>query len=693
MGDLPPLIFRARQWLAVVTWLGIIGMWWLSRRLFDERTALLAAVFIGLDPFHLALSRVLHLDALLTTFMSLSVLSMLVYLRGGHRFRYLVLSALAAGLAMANKSPALFLGPWFGLVLLGSVRFTTRDPWHTALRSVLRTFVPWGIIALGVVALLWPVLWTDPMGALGQVFGQALSYADQPHGHSNFFWGQVRPDPGPAFYPVAWAFRTTPWVMLGLLLLPLGWRSQGRCSLPRSLAMIFGGFILFYGALMVLGAKKFDRYLLPVFPFVDLLAAMGWAELLRRWLSMAEGRWQRWLPSLLALVLVTAQFVMLWPTRPYYFSYYNPLLGGGRAAQRVLLVGWGEGLEKAAAYLNAKPGAEHFDVSTEHRHQFAPLFRGRTSGAKRLDVPHGDYYVLYVNTIQRWRVPKLLEPLYGREKPDEVISVDGIDYVWIYGNIPLREALAYIDSRANPATDAILLDTRSAATRQYAGPLSVVTVDGSADETPITLALAKATEGRQRIWYITFPEAIGDVQGIIHKHLETQADLVERASFPGLIVEGFNLHSDAEFTSPTPIVHCDVRLGDHIRLLGYDLPERELSKAQSLAVTLYWQTTAPVETSYTGFTHLVGPDGQIWGQHDSIPLGGARPTTTWLPGEVIVDRYETPLSVGAPAGDYTLAVGLYDLETMKRLPVMDATGRRLSDDRILIERLELSPDA
>jgi hypothetical protein len=98
-----------------------------------------------------------------------------------------------------------------------------------------------------------------------------------------------------------------------------------------------------------------------------------------------------------------------------------------------------------------------------------------------------------------------------------------------------------------------------------------------------------------------------------------------------------------------------------------------------------------VETSYTSFSHLLGPDGQIWGQHDGLPLGGARPTTTWLPGEVIVDRYELPLLPAAPAGEYSLVVGFYDLLTMDRLPLQDAQGRWMSDDRVLIERLSLQP--
>jgi uncharacterized membrane protein len=53
-------------------------MWWSCRCLLGERTALLGVIFIGLDPFYLALSQVLHVDALLATFMGLSVLSLLV---------------------------------------------------------------------------------------------------------------------------------------------------------------------------------------------------------------------------------------------------------------------------------------------------------------------------------------------------------------------------------------------------------------------------------------------------------------------------------------------------------------------------------------------------------------------------------------------------------------------------------------
>ena len=60
-------------------------------------------------------------------------------------------------------------------------------------------------------------------------------------------------------------------------------------------------------------------------------------------------------PALLAAVLSAFAFALIWPARPYYLPYYNPLVGGTKVAPRVLLYGWGEALDRAAAYLNTSP--------------------------------------------------------------------------------------------------------------------------------------------------------------------------------------------------------------------------------------------------------------------------------------------------------------------------------------------------
>ncbi len=91
-------------------------------------------------------------------------------------------------------------------------------------------------------------------------------------------------------------------------------------------------------------------------------------------------------------------------------------------------------------------------------------------------------------------------------------------------------------------------------------------------------------------------------------------------------------------------------------------------------------------TDYTVFVHLLGPDGQVWGQVDRAPGDGQRPTSGWLPGEVLLDRYAVPLEVGAPSGVYRVEVGLYEAATGRRLPVKDANGSPLPDDRVLLDQ-------
>ena len=51
-------------------------------------------------------------------------------------------------------------------------------------------------------------------------------------------------------------------------------------------------------------------------------------------------------------------------------------------------------------------------------------------------------------------------------------------------------------------------------------------------------------------------------------------------------------------------------------------------------------------------------------------------TGQWDPGELILDSVALAIPPDAPPGPYRLAFGLYDSETLERLPVVgDAEGR------------------
>ena len=112
----------------------------------------------------------------------------------------------------------------------------------------------------------------------------------------------------------------------------------------------------------------------------------------------------------------------------------------------------------------------------------------------------------------------------------------------------------------------------------------------------------------------------------------------------------------------------DVTLGDDIRLTGASLPNTAWHPGDIIPLTLLWEPiTTPTERLKV-FVHLVDDAGALVAQNDSEPLAGFAPTTTWKPGEPIVDHYGVALPTDLVPGDHTLLLGMYTLAG-DRLPI------------------------
>jgi len=141
--------------------------------------------------------------------------------------------------------------------------------------------------------------------------------------------------------------------------------------------------------------------------------------------------------------------------------------------------------------------------------------------------------------------------------------------------------------------------------------------------------------------------------------------------------------------APAPDHKLDATFGGAARLLGYSLGAEGAGPGDTLPLILYWQALAPLDGTYTVFSHLLGEHnpathGPLWAGHDSQPDGGHYPTSAWQAGQVILDLHPLVVPDDAPPGVYQIEVGLYDLATMTRLPVTDAAGQRLPNDAVLI---------
>jgi 4-amino-4-deoxy-L-arabinose transferase-like glycosyltransferase len=422
------------------------------RRMLPALAAVLAALLWAADPFVIAYSRVLHVDGLAGSFITLSLLAACVYWFHDRRSHFLILSAISAGLAILSKSPALVLPPLVGLIALAAARDEgrrTNDKHQSIAQAtfVLRlwSFVQplaiWGVLALLTAVALWPALWAGPLRAIEQVRVGVVAEGAEPHMQGNFFLGREDDAPGLLFYPLALALRLTPWTLLGLLLLPIAWRRMRDIAPARRDLTLLALYVIVFVAAMSVFPKKFNRYVEPAFPALDILAAVGLLGI-GDW-GLGIGRrvlFHSPIPNprsliqrLVLLVAAIASLVNVAFWHPYEIAAYNQALGGARAGAYAFLTGWGEGLEQAAGWLNQQPDITGVRVATTQPGALQPYMRDgaqAVAASDRLPERTG-YLVVYVRSTQGLVWPPF-DQFYPAAVPLHVVQIHGVDYAWIY---------------------------------------------------------------------------------------------------------------------------------------------------------------------------------------------------------------------------------------------------------------------
>ncbi len=658
--------------------------------------------------------------------MFLSGLAWLSYLLTGRRKRDLVVSGVVAALTVLTKTPGIFLVPLVGLFSLMEyvVHVVGQPNWHWSDfvrgKNLLRFVAPlviWALIFVVVYVLLWPAMWVSPREVLREVTDISGDYAEQGHSSPVFFNGEIiNGDPGTWFYPITWLWRTTPVVMLGLLLTALAFIVSNVVTKSKNVRFTALSIVLwafFFIVFMNFGAKKFDRYLLPIYMPLDLLAGIGWAAVIV-WLTQSRTKWvARYAAPGVAVLVIAAQGIHTIPTYPYYLTHYNPLMGGAKRAPDVMFLGWGQGLDEAGRYLSEEvytdnPGDQPGVASWYPRGPFSFFYDGETWSNRA--TWEADYSVIYAHQWQRELPSRRMMHHFNSLEPMKTFTIDNIEYASIFD---MREAdlpdytvdfgdqirlvyydtfsgsmhpgqkwdmtiyfqkLAPIDERLNILLRLVNQDGEEIL-RQDGWP------DGEAtDEWPVgemlrdnNYSLEITDEFDPGIYRIEV--AFYDPNTLQHLPV-TSANTGEPLPDPYLL--DYLIIGDLP-QEPVNALKENANLGDQIALLGVDVLDDNgeavnLSRAafhpgDSIDLRLFWRALAYMYTDYTAFVHVIGPDGEIVYQYDQRPMQGFLPTSYWPPNQVITDNYTIEIPADAQPGDYTVRVGLYDLDTMTRLPV------------------------
>jgi len=324
---------------ALLLSLTIALTFYFATELFSTTTGLFASIILMLTPPFIAYGRILGMD-------SISALAFLLVAIVSYRFakskggwKDYVLPTITLGLAFAtryNTILAAFFGP-VAIILFASWKKDYR-------RRLALLLIPIGSVI--VFYIVWPYLWSDPIGGLKTSFGH---------------WGQVREwymgqkdAVLPNSYFLTYFFYCVPVGILALATLGVFSREKFKNKL-FIIALLVLPFINSFVGIKQGGV----RYLLFVFVPLGVLAALGFVYLLK----ILQ---KKYLQVFLIILLLVYGFFNIITHYPYYLDYYNEFIRGskGNYQSKFLQFGWwGEGGKRAADFLNknASQGASVFN--------------------------------------------------------------------------------------------------------------------------------------------------------------------------------------------------------------------------------------------------------------------------------------------------------------------------------------------
>lgn len=447
-GVLPLDVITAMRIIQVVVIaVLLLVVYFLLQKLFDRHLAFAISILVAGEPFFIGHSRVINHEGLLSIFSLTAVIALMIYTQKDQKFRYLLLSGFAAGLANLSKSSAMVLFPLAALILV-------QDSWLDGLKKnfwgKLKTFGIWLFIIVLTYVALWPGMWAAPGKMLYGIYGEGFSYAfrgvslavAEASTTDISTLAEIGQHLGNLF------FRATPILWLGVFFAIVAVFKRDLLErierlLMLNMAVLGFGILLLYS---IAGGRNSLHYFLMIYIALSVIAALGYVAVFH-WLAQKFGWDVAPLSYAGTLVLGAILLGMASTQFPYYYTYYDPLVAR-LMPEKDTTYGYAEGLELAAKYLATKDNAEDLKVISWYaRGPFSYFFPGQVEYIYLVDnvdadfvedLRNTDYLVIYYPQQVRRNMPANLMQAIKPYEPEKIIYWNDSAYVGIYNlhNMP-----------------------------------------------------------------------------------------------------------------------------------------------------------------------------------------------------------------------------------------------------------------
>lgn len=266
------------------------------------------------------------------------------------------------------------------------------------------------LTAIATIWAVWPRLWAHPLASLAA----SLRKLATPHAAEPFL-GAITSHPGPHYFVVYLAATLPLAIAAGAVL--------GAVRLVRRRdrsALITACWLLAPLGVAASPVRQDGvRYVLPCLPALALIAAAGFDQL---------AVWARLRHAFAGTVAATVAYLALTLSRvhPYYLDYFAEQVGGaGRVAARGWFetAWWGEGVDRAVAYVNAhaRSGARVDRACIQPAH--LAWFREDLWAAMTGAASQADWIVSYAPASHPCPVPRDARPVFSIASDGAVLAV------------------------------------------------------------------------------------------------------------------------------------------------------------------------------------------------------------------------------------------------------------------------------
>ena len=389
-NDPDQILFFARMpMILLFLFLAWFIFFW-TRKLFGNKTALLSLFFVCLSPTFLAHGRLVTTDVGAALGVVLSTYFWLKFLKKPS-LKNVLLTALLLGISLLFKFSSLLLLPFLAIITLIYIYIHKLPLFKYVSLSILigliaLIFVIWPIYQAHTFnypiqqqikdtsyhlnstsipkSLLKPFLWMSGKPVLRSInhyfTGVLMAFSRTAGGNTTFFMGEISAKAWKTYFPMVYLIKI-PLSFHILTLLALIWflvfshtkkKHKPKQKIKKWVSKYFTElsmliFLIIYWAISIKGNLNIGiRHLLPIFPFTIILV------------SYATIKWLK--APFLKIKYIFLGFLVLWQIvsvvciYPHFIAYFNQLIGGPENGYKYVTdsnLDWGQDLKRLSQFV------------------------------------------------------------------------------------------------------------------------------------------------------------------------------------------------------------------------------------------------------------------------------------------------------------------------------------------------------